>query len=97
MATPAAKLAKLNTALYRTERALLAPKGLPGREWYRNQLYAPGVYTGYTAKTLPGVREAAEASRWEEANREAGNVAQALKALNAQLEEAVRLLRELED
>ncbi|MBS1873568.1 MAG: M20/M25/M40 family metallo-hydrolase [Acidobacteria bacterium] len=94
---PAAKLAKLNTALYRTERALLAPKGLPGREWYRNQLYAPGVYTGYTAKTLPGVREAAEASRWEEANREAGNVAQALKALNAQLEEAVRLLRELED
>lgn len=94
---PSGKLAKLNAMLYRTERAMLSPKGLPGREWYRHQLFAPGLYTGYGAKTLPGIREAAEASRWEESNREAASVAQSLRALNSRIEEAARMLRELED
>ncbi len=87
------KLVKVNDALMRAERTLLLPDGLPGREWYRHQLYAPGLYTGYGAKTLPGVREAVEAQRWEEANRESRRVAQALKALVAQVEEAARLLK----
>jgi N-acetylated-alpha-linked acidic dipeptidase len=93
---PPDRLARLNEALYRSERGLLSPKGLPGRPWYRHQLYAPGLYTGYGAKTLPGIREAVEASRWDEANAEAKQVAQALKALNAQVEEATRLLRALD-
>jgi N-acetylated-alpha-linked acidic dipeptidase len=87
------KLVKANEAIARTERALLLPEGLPGREWYRHQLYAPGLYTGYNAKTLPGVREAAEADRVEEANREARRVAQAIKAMAAQVEESARLLK----
>jgi len=87
------KLVKANEAIVRTERALLFPDGLPGREWYRHPFYAPGLYTGYNAKTLPGVREAAEADRVEEANREARRVAQAIKAMAAQVEESARLLK----
>jgi N-acetylated-alpha-linked acidic dipeptidase len=94
---PAEKLGKVNEALYRTERGLLSPQGLPGREWYRHQLYAPGLYTGYGAKTLPGVREAVEAGRWDEANQQARQVARALQNFNSQLEEATRLLRAIED
>ncbi len=94
---PADKLAKVNEVLYRTERRLLSSRGLPGREWYRHELYAPGLYTGYGAKTMPGVREAVEAGRWEEANHEANHVTHALQRLNAQVEEAARLLRGLED
>ena len=86
------ELAKLNQVLYRTERTLLAGKGLPGRDWYRHELYAPGFYTGYGAKTLPAVREAVDAGRWDEANREARPVAEALQKLNAQLEEATPAL-----
>jgi N-acetylated-alpha-linked acidic dipeptidase len=87
------RLAKANEALQKAEGALLSAGGLPGREWYRHQLYAPGLYTGYEAKTLPGVREAVEAQRWDEANQQARHVAQALGALVAQIDEAATLLK----
>ncbi len=86
-------LAKVNGVLQKAEAALLLPEGLPGREWYRHQIYAPGLYTGYDAKTLPGIREAVEAQHYEEANQQARRVAQALRALVAQVEEATRLLK----
>ena len=89
------KLGQLNETLYRSERALASPNGLPGRDWYRHQLYAPGMYTGYGAKTLPGIREAVEASRWDEANQQAKQVAGVLKALNTRVEEASRQLKAL--
>ncbi|MGH9665368.1 MAG: M28 family peptidase, partial [Bryobacteraceae bacterium] len=92
---PSARLAKLDETLYRAERALILPEGLPGRPWYRHQLYAPGLYTGYGAKTLPGVREAAEARRWPEANREAKLAARILKAFNGQVELATQQLRRI--
>jgi len=63
-------LAGVNTKLMRTERALTLPDGLPGRPWFRHQVYAPGFYTGYGVKTLPGVREAIEQSRWPEADQQ---------------------------
>jgi N-acetylated-alpha-linked acidic dipeptidase len=85
-------LAKVNEALFETERALTLAKGLPGRDWYRHQIYAPGLYTGYGVKTLPGIREAVEASRWDEANREVQDVAQVLREMNQRIEEATRLL-----
>jgi N-acetylated-alpha-linked acidic dipeptidase len=88
-----AHFAKVNDALQKAEGTLLSTSGLPGREWYQHQLYAPGLYTGYDAKTLPGVREAVEAQRWDEANEQARRVAQALRALAAQVEEAARLLK----
>ena len=52
----------------RLERALSRNEGLPGRPWYRHHVYAPGFYTGYGVKTLPGVREAIEQRKWAEAN-----------------------------
>ncbi len=92
-AAPPERLARANETLQRAERALLLADGLPGREWYRHQIYAPGLYTGYDAKTLPGVREAVEAQHWEEANQQARRLAQALRALESQVVEATRLLR----
>jgi N-acetylated-alpha-linked acidic dipeptidase len=87
------RLAKVNDALQKAEGALLSAGGLPGRDWYRHQLYAPGLYTGYDAKTLPGIREAVEGQRWDEANEQARHVTQALRAFTAQVEEAARLLK----
>ncbi len=83
----------LNRLLAGTERALTEDAGLPGRPWYKHQLYAPGVYTGYGSKTLPGVREAVEAGRWEEAGQQAEAVARAIERLGVQLERAADLAR----
>ncbi len=65
-----ASLASVNHELIETERKLITPQGLPGRPWYRHELYAPGVYTGYGVKTLPSVREAIEHRQWDEAGRQ---------------------------
>ncbi|HEY1760223.1 MAG TPA: transferrin receptor-like dimerization domain-containing protein [Bryobacteraceae bacterium] len=92
-APSADRFTKANEALQKAEGTLLSAGGLPGREWYQHQLYAPGLYTGYDAKTMPGVREAVEAGRWDEANEQARHVAQALRALTSQVEEATRLLK----
>jgi N-acetylated-alpha-linked acidic dipeptidase len=93
-AVPPEKLAKVNEIVMQAERALLLPDGLPGRPWYRHQIYAPGLYTGYGAKTLPGIREAAEAQHWDEANQQAKRVAQALRAIADRIDEATRAIRE---
>jgi N-acetylated-alpha-linked acidic dipeptidase len=89
--TPAVQ-ARLNQILIETERVLAPSTGLPGRTWYKHQLMAPGLYTGYSAKTLPGIREAAEGQRWQEANEQAKNVTSALRSLRIKLEEASSLL-----
>src|SRR5579883_408115 len=86
------RMGKADEALYESERGLTLSKGLPARDWYRHQIYAPGLYTGYGAKTLPGVREAVEASRWDEANAEAKDAANAIEQLNQHIEEATKLL-----
>jgi len=59
-----------NQALYRAEQQLLIETGLPRREWYKHSIYAPGSYTGYGVKTLPGIREAIEQSNWNEAQQQ---------------------------
>ena len=59
-----------NQFLYKAEQQLLIDKGLPRREWYRHTLYAPGFYTGYGVKTMPGIREAIEQRKWEEAQQQ---------------------------
>jgi N-acetylated-alpha-linked acidic dipeptidase len=88
-----AALVELNRVLRETERALTLEAGLPGRTWYKHHLYAPGVYTGYSAKTLPGIREAVEAERWEEANRQVETVARVLQEYRRQVERATGLAR----
>jgi N-acetylated-alpha-linked acidic dipeptidase len=87
------RLRKLNESLQRAERTLLVSSGLPGRDWYKHSLYAPGLNTGYDPKTLPGVREAVEAQHWDLANQQAQRLAQTLGALASQVEQAARLLR----
>lgn len=91
---PPEKLVKVNESLAHAERTLLLPDGLPHREWYRHQIYAPGLYTGYGVKTVPGVREAVDAKHWDEANQQARRVAQVLRAMAAQVEEATKLLKQ---
>jgi N-acetylated-alpha-linked acidic dipeptidase len=89
------KLAALNSILFRTERALTIDPGLPGRPWYRHRIYAPGLYTGYAVKTLPGIREAVEAGKSDEAREQAVQVVQVLQALDKQIAEAAGLLNKL--
>jgi len=62
----------LNHSLYKAERLLISSKGLPRRPWFKNQIYAPGFYTGYGVKTLPGVREAIEQKNWIEVQEQIG-------------------------
>jgi N-acetylated-alpha-linked acidic dipeptidase len=89
------RLIAANDLLFHTERSMLLPAGLPGRDWYKHQIYAPGLYTGYGSKTLPGIREAAEAARWDEANREAEALAGVLRAVRTQIEQAEKALGRL--
>ncbi len=70
--------AELNAFLRGFERRLTSAAGLPGRPWYRHQIYAPGQYTGYGVKTLPAIREAIELRRWDEANAQIVVVAKLL-------------------
>ncbi len=65
----------LNKKLYQAEQVLLTDTGLPRRGWYKHTLYAPGFYTGYGVKTIPGVREAIEQRDWKEAEEQISVVA----------------------
>jgi N-acetylated-alpha-linked acidic dipeptidase len=69
----------VNARLIRSERLLTSPEGLPNRPWYDHLIYAPGYYTGYGVKTIPGVREAIEQKRSAEVEQQMVRVAQALQ------------------
>jgi len=83
---------QLNALLRGMEQSLTDARGLPGRDWYKHLIYAPGVLTGYGAKTLPGVREAIEGNRWDEANTYIGLTARVLNAYAERLDRASALL-----
>jgi N-acetylated-alpha-linked acidic dipeptidase len=72
-------IAAVNARLIQSERQLTDADGLPRRPWYRHLLYAPGYYTGYAVKTMPGVREGIEQKAYAEAEREVARVARALE------------------
>lgn len=74
-------VSRINQALYQAERSLLIPEGLPKRAWYKHSIYAPGFYTGYGVKTLPGVREAIEQNHWDEASAQLQTAATRITAL----------------
>ena len=80
------KLSQLNKHLMKAEQALTDEEGLPGRGWYKHQIYAPGFYTGYGVKTLPGVREAIEQKDWKQAQAQIIKLASTLKNFSAHLE-----------
>jgi N-acetylated-alpha-linked acidic dipeptidase len=80
---------RVNAALTVLEQSLMDPRGLPGREWYQHMIYAPGLHTGYGVKTLPGIREAIEERRWDEANQYIGVVSHVLNAYSARMDRAI--------
>ncbi|MGA8028502.1 MAG: transferrin receptor-like dimerization domain-containing protein [Bryobacteraceae bacterium] len=84
-----ARATAVNEALIRTERVLTRPEGLPNRSWYKHQIYAPGFYTGYGVKTLPGIREAVDAKNWTLALQESQVVEQCLTQMNQVVSEAI--------
>jgi len=88
----AAQRAELNRLLQGMEQKLTDTRGLPGRDWFRHFIYAPGVLTGYGVKTLPAVREAIEGGRWAEAKEYSAITAQVLTAYCEQLDQATRLI-----
>ncbi|GHN03067.1 folate hydrolase [Cytophagales bacterium WSM2-2] len=90
-AKPGVNVSQLNNLLYQSERKLLG-EGLPRRPWYRHTIYAPGFYTGYGVKTLPGVREAIEQRNFTEAQQQIEIVSKSLEAFNQQVEAANKLL-----
>jgi N-acetylated-alpha-linked acidic dipeptidase len=77
---------ELNAFLRGFERRLTLDGGLPGRPWYKHQIYAPGLYTGYGVKTLPAIREAIELRQWDEANAQITVVAAVLDSARAAIE-----------
>ncbi len=89
--SPAAK-ASVFELTRQIEQTLTHQDGLPLRPWYRNLVFAPGRFTGYGAKTLPGVREAIEEERWTDVDRYAGLTAQVLANYSDKLDEATRIV-----
>ena len=80
------KLAAINAKIYSAEQSLLLPAGLPRRPWYKHSLYAPGFYTGYGVKTVPGVREAIEQQNWTETQQQITAVANAINKFSSYLD-----------
>jgi N-acetylated-alpha-linked acidic dipeptidase len=74
-----ASLEEVNRRLLMNERKLTSADGLPGRPWFQHMIYAPGFYTGYAVKTLPGAREAIEQKKWKEADEQIARVAKTLE------------------
>jgi N-acetylated-alpha-linked acidic dipeptidase len=87
------KAGQLNGILYKAERSLLREQGLPRRPWFRHQIYAPGFYTGYGVKTLPGIREGIEEKNWQEAQQFIDEVAMALERYNASVQKAIDIIQ----
>ncbi len=83
----------LDQSLIRTERAMTLEQGLPRRPWFKNQIYAPGFYTGYGVKTLPGVREAIEQRNWSEAADEIAIVAKTLDQVSGEIDRVTEKLK----
>ncbi len=80
------KTVELNRFLRTFERRLTSDDGLPGRPWYRHQIYAPGQYTGYGVKTLPAIREAIEQRHWDAANVQIRRIAALLDEARAAID-----------
>ena len=84
--------ARLDEILFKTERALTRREGLPRRDWFTHQIYAPGFYTGYAVKTLPGVREAIEQRNWKEAEEQIVIVSAVIDGLSAEIDNVAKIL-----
>jgi N-acetylated-alpha-linked acidic dipeptidase len=91
-APASASFAEVNKMLMESERKLTNSEGLPNRPWFKHQLYAPGFYTGYAAKTVPAVREAIEQKQWKQADEGIVVVARVLQEEAALISSAAQKL-----
>ena len=78
----------INQQLIQLERTMTREEGLPGRPWFRHHIYAPGYYTGYGVKTLPGVREAIEQREWDEVETQVNILAEVLHEVALAIDQA---------
>jgi N-acetylated-alpha-linked acidic dipeptidase len=90
--SPAARKS-LDEILMKSERALTSPNGLPRRDWFKHQIYAPGFYTGYGVKTLPAVREAIEQRDWKEAAEQIDIVSKTIENFAREIDRATKLVK----
>jgi N-acetylated-alpha-linked acidic dipeptidase len=84
---------RLNEILMLSERALTRKEGLPGRPWFRHQIYAPGIYTGYDPKPLPSISEAIEQKKWKVAEEQIVVVADTLNKFSDEIDRAIAVLK----
>lgn len=84
---------RLNEILMLSERALTRKEGLPGRPWFRHQIYAPGIYTGYDPKPLPSISEAIEQKKWKVAEEQIVVVADTLNKFSDEIDRAIAVLQ----
>ncbi len=84
---------QINARLIEVERSLISQRGLPRRPWFKHTIYAPGLYTGYAAKPLPGVAEALDKKDWKTAGEQAEALLEALGRANATLETILALAK----
>jgi N-acetylated-alpha-linked acidic dipeptidase len=89
----AEKQKELNQVLFKVERTLINEKGLPRRSWYKHQIYAPGFYTGYGVKTLPGIREGIEERHWKEAQDNIEVVAKTIEVYTNEVKQATNIVK----
>jgi N-acetylated-alpha-linked acidic dipeptidase len=89
---PVKQVKALNELLYKSERKLTSEQGLPRRTWFKHQIYAPGFYTGYGVKTIPGVREAIEQKQWNDVEPQIKNASAVLQSFASQIDAATRML-----
>lgn len=82
------KLQELNADLMHVPRLFLNEKGLPERPWFKNQIYAPGAYTGYGAKPIAAVREYMDEKKWKEADGQIPQVSQIIENVAAGIDKA---------
>ena len=80
------KMESLNEDLLKVSRLFLNEKGLPERPWFKNQIYAPGAYTGYGAKPIAAVREYMDEKKWKEAEGQVPQVAQVIENVAASID-----------
>jgi N-acetylated-alpha-linked acidic dipeptidase len=86
--------AEVNELLYTSERLLTRDTGLEGRPWYKHHIYAPGFYTGYGVKTIPGVREAIEQREYEKVNPQIVIAAGVLNLMTERIRQLTALVSE---
>ena len=86
------RFAQVNEVLRHIEQQLIDDRGLPGRDWFKHIIYAPGLHTGYGVKTMPGVREAIEERRWTEVDEYVPRISAALNRVSDDLDRIVKIL-----